>query len=64
MRMHYNVLLVPCRTPNTVDATDLGNVNDNALVNAQDGYPLLPFYVIGNEAGWFPQIQVSNIRLV
>ena len=62
MRMHYNVLLVPCRTPNTVNATDLSNVNKNPNFNTT--YPLLEFYVIGNEAGWFPQIQVSNICTV
>lgn len=46
-------MVAPCRTSNTV--LDLGNANIPTVP-----YTLVPFYVIGNEAGWFSQIQVGS----
>jgi hypothetical protein len=50
-----------CRAKITDVATNpLGNANiADPLV-----YKKMEFYVIGNEAGWFPQIQVRHFRMV
>lgn len=49
-------VLVPCRTLKTV--TDLAQLPVNVTDIPETDK--LDFYVIGNEAGWFPQIQVGS----
>lgn len=46
--------LAACRT--TAAVKDLGNANTNTPL-----YSPLPFHVLGNGAGFFPQLQVSNL---
>lgn len=38
----------------------MGDIGDANLV-VNNPYPVVPFWVIGNEAGWFPKAQVSYI---
>ena len=46
--------LAACRT--TAAVKDLGNANTNTPL-----YSPLPFHVLGNGAGFFPQLQVSTL---
>lgn len=48
-----------CRTASTEG--DIGNANTAV---ARGIGTILSFYVIGNEAGWFPQIQVRHLSVV
>lgn len=43
----------------STSVTDLGNANNNTEL-----YTLVPFYVVGNEAGFFPKLQVCVLLCV
>jgi hypothetical protein len=43
---------------------DLGDANNNTSPDGSPKYTLLDIWVIGNEAGWFSEIQVCQVPCV
>lgn len=60
---HYVPVCFPLLSCRTAVSNPLTG-NANAAVTAAAPGDILPFYVIGNEAGWFPEIQVRVLVAV